>query len=93
MLRNPQVGMRVRFTDISMPTYLGKAGTILSIDPSPYSDDETLINIQFDDEYPFGEAHGFFLRRLSDIDHKVEQRDRERMADQKRRQEHADKYL
>lgn len=94
MIRNPQIGMRIRFTDVSISEYLGKVGTIRDIAyetySNSYSDEETIVLVQFDGEIG---THDFFCFRLSPTDPDVERREREHLEDQKRRKDHADKYL
>lgn len=92
MIYNPYVGMRVRFIDSSMPKYLNQTATILKLDDLSYGDSSIAI-IQFDYEVGSGIDHDFYLWRLAVLDPDIERKDRERMNDQQRRKEHADKYL
>ena len=100
MIYNPQIGMRVLFTDTSVSEYFGKTATILDlIDLS--SDSRLVIAIiEFDCEAGSHLTHDFYIYRLSSLDPETEQQTRERfeeeckrLEDQKRRKEYADKYL
>ena len=97
MIDNPQVGMRVKFTDNTenMSCYFGKTGTIRKLVPS-----NSAVKIQFDDEIGSSWDHEFFVWRLSPIDPDNEHEDMKRyqsllhqLEDHKRRKAHADKYL
>ena len=83
MIYNPQVGMRVRYTDQNGHTlWLDKVGSIEYIVPhsdATYDDKYIIVGVIFDGE---SSSRDFYCFRLSYLDPNEEREERERFEDQ-----------